>query len=505
MYIDQHTLEKLGTARLVARYAPDYEEYLSDVFGREWRLAPPVEIKGTVRLLARFVPEKAASGEANGPVIQLWIEFNPAMGLYTVTGEFLRDDKVLYKSSPRMGFDDEMLGDPARIFDWLDQSVSMGESHEETPSLDGMLKALDGVKTPAGVVEASAAEEDGIMVVVLDPEGRRSHDDFIVSGTRFPNAGADALAAVVSKSDADWLRDYADPVLAAVQKTLDGLYGPDAFSAEMDVGGFVVVATMIPALKQEQKEPISWFAAELRRMAGVDGSERMSDRRLGSQLEAKGDYKKAVQKATDAQGKLNTLTNKRQKASDWRDFLSMSQDLSKKARRSAASEYEAHTAYKASVDRANKVKPSKKDGGAAYNDAWREADDAKAALDTAKTAHQKNASALKDAEDATASAWKAYEPHSNDSDVDDQKAFEKAQQDASSAWGDADSAKSARRSKAKDAKTALVKKLSKDSDVRDPEALAAWIGRRVGGEMSHEEVALAKTSLQSRMNNLIGR
>jgi len=280
MYIDQHTLEKLGTARLVARYTPDYEEYLSDVFGREWRLAPPVEIKGTVRLLARFVPEKSASGEDSGPVIQLWIEFNPAMGLYTVTGEFLRDDKVLYKSSPRMGFDDEMLGDPARIFDWLDQSVSMGEAHEETPSLDGMLKALDGVKTPAGVVEASAAEEDGIMVVVLDPEGRRSHDDFIVSGTRFPNAGADALAAVTSKSDTDWLRDYADPVLAAVQKTLDGLYGPDAFSAQMDTGGFVVVATMIPALKQEQKEPISWFAAELRRMAGVDGSVRGNDKRI---------------------------------------------------------------------------------------------------------------------------------------------------------------------------------------------------------------------------------
>jgi hypothetical protein len=411
MYIDQHTLEKLGTARLVARYAPDYEEYLSDVFGREWRLADPVEIKGTVRLLARFVPEKAASGEENGPVIQLFIEFNPAMGLYTVTGEFRRDGKLLYKSSPRMGFDDEMLGDPARIFDWLDQSVSMGESHDETPSLDGMVKALDGLKTPAGVVEATSQDEDGmfgrewrladpveikgtvrllarfvpekaasgeengpviqlfiefnpamglytvtgefrrdgkllykssprmgfddemlgdparifdwldqsvsmgeshdetpsldgmvkaldglktpagvveatsqdedgIMVVVLDPEGRRSHDDFVVSGTRFPVAGAGSMAGVAPKSTDDWLRDYADPVLAAVQKTLDGLYGPEAFTAEMDAGGFVVVATQIPALKQETKEPGSWFAAEMRRMAGVDGSVRGNDKRI---------------------------------------------------------------------------------------------------------------------------------------------------------------------------------------------------------------------------------
>jgi hypothetical protein len=280
MYIDQHTLEKLGTARLVARYAPDYEEYLSDVFGREWRLADPVEIKGTVRLLARFVPEKAASGEENGPVIQLFIEFNPAMGLYTVTGEFRRDGKLLYKSSPRMGFDDEMLGDPARIFDWLDQSVSMGESHDETPSLDGMVKALDGLKTPAGVVEATSQDEDGIMVVVLDPEGRRSHDDFVVSGTRFPVAGAGSMAGVAPKSTDDWLRDYADPVLAAVQKTLDGLYGSEAFTAEMDAGGFVVVATQIPALKQETKEPGSWFAAEMRRMAGVDGSVRGNDKRI---------------------------------------------------------------------------------------------------------------------------------------------------------------------------------------------------------------------------------
>lgn len=280
MYIDQHTLEKLGTARLVARYTPDYEAYLSKVFGREWRLAPPVEIKGTVRLLARFVPEKAASGEDHGPVIQLWIEFNPAMGLYTVTGEFMRDDKLLYKSSPRMGFDDEMLGDPARIFDWLDQSVSMGEAHEEMPSLPQMLKALSGVKTPAGVVEATSADEDGIMVVMLDPEGRRSHDDFIVSGTRFPKAGSDAFAGVTPKSTDDWLRDYADPVLAAVQKTLDGLYGPEAFTAQMDWGGFIVVATQIPALKQETKAPGSWFGAEMRRMAGVDGSPRQNENRI---------------------------------------------------------------------------------------------------------------------------------------------------------------------------------------------------------------------------------
>ena len=287
MYIDQHTLEKLGTARLVTRYAPDYEEYLSGVFGRLWRLAQPVEIKGTVRLLARFVPEKTASGEEPGPVIQLWIEFNPAMGLYTVTGEFLRDGVVLYKSSPRSGFDDEMLGDPARIFDWLDQSVSMGESHEadEDPTVDEMLKSLAGMKTPAGVVEASALddEDEGIMVVVLDPSGRRSHNDFSVRGTRFPNPGADSLAGVAplpSKSADDWLRDYADPVLRSVQSVLDGLYGPAAYHAEMDSEGFVVVATRIPPLKQEARTPGSWFGAEMRRMAGVDGRERLNDNRL---------------------------------------------------------------------------------------------------------------------------------------------------------------------------------------------------------------------------------
>ena len=124
------------------------------------------------------------------------------------------------------------------------------------------------------------ADEDGIMVVVLDPEGRRSHDDFVVSGTRFPVAGAGSMAGVAPKSTDDWLRDYADPVLAAVQKTLDGLYGPEAFTAEMDAGGFVVVATQIPALKQETKEPGSWFAAEMRRMAGVDGSVRGNDKRI---------------------------------------------------------------------------------------------------------------------------------------------------------------------------------------------------------------------------------
>jgi len=32
---------------------------------------------------------------------------------------------------------------------------------------------------------------------------------------------------------------------------------------------------------------------------------------------------------------------------------------------------------------------------------------------------------------------------------------------------------------------ALIKKLKKMPHVRDPEALASWIGRRVGGQRSH--------------------
>lgn len=130
MYQDQNTLEKMGTARLITRYAPDYADYLSSVFGRGFYLSPPVEIKGTTRLRATFVSDEVASGEDRSPCIYLWVEFNPAMGLYTLWGEYWKNNESpgpLYRSSPRSGFDDELLGDPARVFDWLDQVVSIGE------------------------------------------------------------------------------------------------------------------------------------------------------------------------------------------------------------------------------------------------------------------------------------------------------------------------------------------------------------------------------------------
>lgn len=131
MYVDQHTIEKMGTARLIKHYAPSYARYLESVFGRAFYLSEPVEIKGTTRLLARFVSDEAASGEDRSPCINLWVEFNAAMGLYTVWGEYWKNNEAqqpLYKSSPRTGLDGELLGDPARVFDWLDQVVSIGES-----------------------------------------------------------------------------------------------------------------------------------------------------------------------------------------------------------------------------------------------------------------------------------------------------------------------------------------------------------------------------------------
>lgn len=135
MYVDQQTLDKMGTARLIARYAPDYADYLGSVFGRPFYLSGPAEMQGPTRLLARFVSDEAASGEDRSPTIKLWVEFNPAMGLYTVWGEYWKNNEAqqpLYRSSPRTGFDDELLGDPARVFDWLDQSVSMGEERDSS-------------------------------------------------------------------------------------------------------------------------------------------------------------------------------------------------------------------------------------------------------------------------------------------------------------------------------------------------------------------------------------
>jgi hypothetical protein len=290
MYVDQHTLEKMGTARLITRYAPDYTDYLRSVFGREFVFSAPAEIKGTVRLLAKFVAAKAASGEHHAPFIHLWVEFNPAMGLYTLWGEYWTDEDAkepAYRSSPRSGFDDELLGNPARVFDWLDQSVSFGES--KMPTLPEMIEALEGVDTPAGAVSVLIEEEDGVAVIVLEPE-YRVPEAYYVSGTMFPNPGP-ADDAFNAKSSDDWFSSYVSPVQAAIQATLDGLYGVDTFTAEVDSEGFAFVKTEIPPLKQESR---SWFATEMRRMAGVDGSERRDDLRLTEKAKPKAKPTKKV-------------------------------------------------------------------------------------------------------------------------------------------------------------------------------------------------------------------
>lgn len=250
MYQDQHTVESMGTARLIARNAYAYENYLSSVFGRDWRLAGPAKIKGPARLRVKFAPEKVASGDGNGPFIVLWVEYNPAMGLYTVWGEYWGKEDATepeYTSSPRTGFDDEMLGDPSRLFDWLDTSVTMGEG-TESPDLEAVAEALGGMMTPAGeFVDADLQfDPDGAAYLWLEPE-MRMPKDYFVSGTRFPGmTGPDELDYTAQGSVDQWFDSYVNPVQGMVQGTLDNLYGVGAFKAEVDYDGYVLVSALQP-------------------------------------------------------------------------------------------------------------------------------------------------------------------------------------------------------------------------------------------------------------------
>lgn len=247
----------MGTARIITRNAYAYENYLSSVFGRDWRLAAPAEIKGPARLKVKFVPEKMAGGEKYPPAIILYVEYNPAMGLYTVRGEYW--DKAdaegpAYKSSPRTGFDDEMLGDPSRLFDWLDSAVTFGESVGAT-ELEAVAEALGGMNTAAGsFVDADIeALPDGGMALVLEPE-MRMPKDYFVSGTRFPGmTGPDELDYSARGGENEWFDAYVNPVQGMVQSALDNLYGPAAYKAEVDAEGYVVVSALQPTPPQNFK------------------------------------------------------------------------------------------------------------------------------------------------------------------------------------------------------------------------------------------------------------
>lgn len=301
MYRDQHNLTTLGTARILSRNAVAYEDYLQRVLGRPFVLANPVESHGPMRMKARFVTDKAASGEKDGPFIDLWIEFNPAMGLYTVSGEYFvppNVDTPVYTSSPRSGFDDEMLADPIRLFDWL-KAVTDGFN----PYFEQAMTALAGMQTPAGALQSlgmqSEATDGGeICLITLEPE-YRIPQDYYVSGTDFPGP-LGGLPRAAGKPHV-WQVDYQMPIQNAVQSTLDNLYGEGAFDVEVDAEGYVYVTGLEPIPPQdgrtsinlpipsiapkvtqagERMESKTWYTDELLRMAGVDGSERLTDRYL---------------------------------------------------------------------------------------------------------------------------------------------------------------------------------------------------------------------------------
>lgn len=333
MYLDQHTLQSMGVARLIVQNAPAYEDYLAFVTGREFRLAEPVEYKGINRLLARFIAEKNPSGEKDTPAIYLWVELNPAMGLFTVWGDFRkRDDNVepLYKSSPRTGFDNELLSTPSRVFDWLDAVLSIGEStapravkhrsvHENKKT--NLVGVLNGLLTPAGRVSSIQEEdEDGMVVLVLEPEYRMPLD-YYVSGTEFPGpaegeVGYEDMTYPLSRTD--WFDNYANPVQTAVQNTLDNLYGLDSYSVGVDSEGYVIVSTKIPTLRQESSTSKSWFASEVLRMAGVDNSVKYAQMRLTdeegedhmdlSEVSAKTAKKKAMAQAKKEKGQVGPFS-----------------------------------------------------------------------------------------------------------------------------------------------------------------------------------------------------
>ena len=287
MYIDQHSIESLGTIRLLTRAAPDLEYYLLQMLGRTFVMAQPIEVLAPVRLRVKFVSDKQGSGERSGPFIESIVEFNPAMGLYTVTGKYWSYDgapEPMFVSSPRSGFDDEMLADPSRFFDWL-IAMARGRSGSSVASIsmESVAEALASLTTPAGEIEEVLMDDtDGAIAIRLAPEYRMPLD-YYVSGTHFGGPRNDFAMMSKSLTVDDWQMNYEQPVKNAVLKTLDNLYGYAMFNVEVDEEGFVYVNNLTFPLKQESKtsrKRKSALAESVLRMAGVDGRERYSDRRL---------------------------------------------------------------------------------------------------------------------------------------------------------------------------------------------------------------------------------
>lgn len=304
MYVSQHDVESLGTARLLQRNAGFYADHLYRTLGRAFVLAGPPERHGPVRLKARFVGEKNDGADQYAPEIALWVEYNPAMGLFTVWGEY-RTDKTqsepTYSSSPRSGYDDEMLQNPARVFDWLN-AVAGDVYTDVAASVEGVLRSIH---TPAGKVSVVVEQEGCTFCACMEPEFRMPRDYF-VSGTQFD--GPLGTHYTKGTSAQDWKNDYVDPVRNAVQSTLDNLYGAGAFNVVVDDEGYVFVMGQLdippqnfrssadvnyPNPMQSNLRPLpqtqeskeksmgkSWFESEILRMAGVDGRERLADRKL---------------------------------------------------------------------------------------------------------------------------------------------------------------------------------------------------------------------------------
>ena len=303
---DQQDFTASETARIMARYAPDYEDYLFAETGRKFLLALPVATVAPMRLVAKFAAEQAASGEKSGPSILLRVEFNQAMGLYTVQGEFYAEDgdaEPIFRSTPRNGFDDELLGQPARLFDWLAHAA---KGEPVSFAADALAAEFEGLETPAGAVEdilAEADEDTGMFVLRLAPEYRMPLD-YYVSGTDFPGpkGGEHPLARHLTQRD--WENSYATPVRDAVQKAADDLYGAGVYGVDVDLEGYVYVTGLLPVpaqnfgslspppgastmsypkdsnLRRESRG--TWYTDELLRMAGVRG-ERLDDRRLSEE------------------------------------------------------------------------------------------------------------------------------------------------------------------------------------------------------------------------------